>query len=221
MNILLIEDDIDTAQPLIESLQQSGYQCDHADNGQSGLSQAQNNDYDALIVDRMLPGLDGLSVVKTLREDNNLVPVLFLTAMTDIDDRVDGLMAGADDYLVKPFALAELIARLTVIARRQDAHETSLIIGDLVLNRLTRTVTRNEQPITLRTREFELLEYLMQHNGQLVTRTMLLEKVWHYHFDPQTNIIDVHISRLRSKLNIDGLPPLLHTVRGKGYSLHE
>lgn len=223
MHILLIEDDTDTASNLRQSLQHQGHSIELCQDGHNGLHTARKQSFDVMIVDRMLPRLDGLTLVKRLREDGNSTPILLLTAMSDVSDRVDGLTAGADDYLVKPFALAELLARLSVIARRHhhETEATNLTVGDLVLHRLSRKVTRAGRQIDLRTREFELLEYLMQHAGQLVTRTMLLEKVWHYHFDPQTNVIDVHISRLRAKLETDNQSPLLHTLRGQGYSLHE
>src|SRR5699024_2265866 len=187
-----------------------------------GLHLARRNHYDAMVVDRMLPRLSGLEVVRRLKADEIAVPTLFLTAMSDVNDRVDGLRAGADDYLVKPFAMAELHARLDAIVRRhhQEPQSSCLVVGDLVLDRLARSVTRGGRSIQLRTREFELLEFLMAHAGQVVTRTMLLEKVWHYHFDPQTNVIDVHISRLRNKLQDGHQTPLLHTLRGRGYSLY-
>ncbi len=177
--------------------------------------------YDAMIVDRMLPGLDGLAVIKTLRGAENMTPVLILSALGEVDDRVDGLRAGGDDYLVKPFAFAELSARLDALARRHDVEPpaTVLHVEDLEMDLLKRTVHRGGQLIRLQPREFKLLEFLMRHAGQVVTRTMLLEGVWDYHFDPQTNVIDVHISRLRAKVDKDFDPPLIHTVRGAGYRL--
>jgi two-component system OmpR family response regulator len=223
MHLLIIEDDTDTAGFLADSLARQGHSADVCHDGSSGLHLARKNHYDAMIVDRMLPRLSGLDVVKQLKAEGQVIPTLFLSAMSDVNDRVDGLKAGADDYLVKPFAMAELFARLDAIARRHhhEPEASCLTVGDLVLNRLTRSVTRGGRSLPLRTREFELLEFLMSHAGQLVTRSMLLEQVWHYHFDPQTNVIDVHISRLRNKLDADGQPPLLHTLRGQGYSLHD
>lgn len=223
MHILIIEDDIETAEYLIRGLQESGHVTEHAADGTAGLERAGQQRYDALIVDRMLPGLDGLSLLGQLRAAGNTTPALFLTALADVDDRVTGLQAGADDYLAKPFAFAELLARLDAIVRRRDtsATDTILKIADLQLDRLQRRVTRAGRIINLQTREFRLLEYLMQHAGQVVTRTMLLEQVWGYHFDPQTNVIDVHISRLRAKLDIEDSQPLLHTIRGAGYCLRE
>lgn len=223
MHILIIEDDTDTAEYLGDSLRQQGYHCDIVHNGSDGLEQARSQTYDALVIDRMLPGLGGISIVRQLRGEGNHTPCLFLTAMSDVNDRVEGLRAGADDYLTKPFAMAELHARVEALIRRQqnEQGEALLTLADLTLDRLARTVTRGDNELRLRTREFELLEYLMTHQGQLVTRTMLLEQVWHYHFDPQTNVIDVHISRLRNKLQEHGGEPLLHTLRGQGYSLHD
>ncbi|MBN8532443.1 MAG: response regulator transcription factor, partial [Alphaproteobacteria bacterium] len=181
--------------------------------------------YDALIVDRMLPGVDGLTVIRTLRASGNNVPVLILSALSDVDDRVKGLRAGGDDYLVKPFAFEELLARIEVLARRAARSagegETQLSAGDLVMNLLKRKVTRAGKEIELQSREFRLLEYLLRHKGQVVTRTMLLEQVWDYHFDPQTNVIDVHISRLRRKLDSGFDQPLIKTVRGAGYLIED
>lgn len=223
MHILIIEDDAETAAYLATGLHESGHEAEHAATGPEGLERAQSSDYDALIVDRMLPGLDGLSLVRRLREAGNATPVLFLTALAEVDDRVIGLQSGGDDYLAKPFAFAELLARLEVIARRrgQQAPEMTLRVADLEMDRLERSVTRGGRLIRLQVREFRLLEYLMLHAGQVITRTMLLEQVWGYHFDPQTNVIDVHVSRLRSKLDVDSAKPLLHTVRGVGYCLRE
>lgn len=222
MHILLIEDDEDTARYLGDSLKSQGHTCELCHDGHSGLARARENSHDVMIVDRMLPRMDGLALVRQLRQEGTATPILFLTAMADVSDRVDGLTAGADDYLIKPFALTELLARLEAIARRhhRQPDEACLRVGSLELNRLTRKVTRGDRTIELRAREFELLEYLMQHAGQLVTRTMLLENVWNYHFDPQTNIVDVHISHLRAKLGSADQPVLLHTIRGQGYSLH-
>ncbi len=223
MHILIIEDDTETAAYLTKGLRESGHVTEHAATGPDGFQRAQSSGHDALIVDRMLPGLDGLSLVRKLRADGNATPVLFLTALADVDDRVIGLQSGGDDYLAKPFAFAELLARIEVIARRrgQAAADMILRVADLEMDRLERSVKRADRPIRLQTREFRLLEYLMLHANQVITRTMLLEQVWGYHFDPQTNVIDVHISRLRAKLDADSAKPLLHTVRGAGYCLRE
>jgi len=223
MNILLVEDDSQTASFIRKGLQESGYTVEHAADGLEGLDLALEGQYDALIVDRMLPGLDGLNLVQTLRRRKHSVPVLILSALGEVDNRVEGLRAGGDDYLVKPYAFSELLARLQALMRRvQPAQEQTLLqIADLEMDLMKRQVRRAEQSILLQPREFKLLEYLMRNAGQVVTRTMLLEKVWDYHFDPQTNVIDVHISRLRSKIDRDFDPPLLHTVRGAGYMLHD
>jgi two-component system, OmpR family, response regulator len=223
MKLLIIEDDRDTAAYLVKGLRESGHAVDHAGDGESGLELAMTNQYDALIIDRMLPGRDGLSIISTLRADGNATPVLILSALGEVDDRVQGLIAGGDDYLIKPYAFSELLARLQALVRRvqPEQQRTLLRVADLELDCLKRKVTRAGHKIALQPREFRLLEYLMRHEGQVVTRTMLLENVWDYHFDPQTNVIDVHISRLRAKLDKDFDRPLLHTVRGAGYSLHE
>ncbi len=223
MRVLVIEDDAETAAQLEKGLQDSGHETDLAVTGPEGLSKAREGGYDALIVDRMLPGLDGLSLVRELRDGGDDTPVLFLTALADVDDRVAGLKSGGDDYLAKPFALAELLARLEAIARRQSrtGADMMLRLGDLEMDRLERRVTRGGKPIALQPREFSLLEYFLLNAGQVVTRTMLLENVWGYHFDPQTNVIDVHVSRLRSKIEAGDSPSLLHTVRGAGYCLRE
>ncbi|WP_373508348.1 winged helix-turn-helix domain-containing protein [Thiocapsa sp.] len=221
MRVLLIEDDRQTADYLLKALAETGAVTDHVADGRAGLLQAASGDYDALIVDRMLPGLDGVGIVRTLRASGNLTPVLFLSALGEVDDRVEGLRAGGDDYLVKPFAFSELHARLEVLLRRgkADNPETRLRVADLEMDLLKREVTRAGREIQLQPREFRLLEYLVRHAGQVVTRTMLLEQVWDYHFDPQTNVIDVHISRLRGKIDKDFDPPLLQTVRGVGYMI--
>ncbi len=221
MHILLIEDDQETARYLLKGLKESGYTVDHAADGKEGLFMALETPADLIILDRMLPGLDGLSLLQTLRNAGHHTPVLILSALGEVDDRVKGLKAGGDDYLVKPFAFSELLARIEALSRRMDnpLEESRLRVGDLELDRLARTVRRAGKPIDLQPREFRLLEYLMQHSGQVVTRTMLLESVWDYHFDPQTNVIDVHISRLRSKIDKGFDRPLLHTVRGAGYCL--
>lgn len=223
MRLLVIEDDKETAQFLQKALKECGHTVDLAGDGETGLSMAQGADYDALIVDRMLPRLDGLTVVKTLRGESNRTPVLILSALGDVDDRVKGLRAGGDDYLTKPYAFSELLARIEALARRAvpEEHETRYSVGDLVLDRLSHRVTRAGENIPLQPREYRLLEYLMKHAGQVVTRTMLLENVWDYHFDPQTNVIDVHVSRLRSKIDKSFDKPLLHTVRGAGYMVSE
>ncbi len=221
MRILIIEDDLDTASYIKRGVEEAGHIADHAAEGKEGLLLATTEQYDVLIIDRMLPEIDGLTIVKTIRASDNNTPVLILSALGEVDDRVRGLKAGADDYLVKPFAFSELMARLEALLRRKevDAPQTRLEVADLQLDLLSREVTRNQQTLDLQPREFRLLEYLMRHHGQVVTRTMLLEKVWDYHFDPQTNIIDVHISRLRAKIDKGFDKPLLHTVRGSGYVL--
>ena len=221
MRVLVIEDDADTAAYIRKGLKEEGHVVDHAQDGKEGLFMALGQSYDVTIVDRMLPGLDGLSIIQTLRTSGNTTPVLILSALGEVDDRVQGLRAGGDDYLVKPFAFSELLARLEALVRRADteAAETSLRVDDLQLDLLTRVVKRAGQVIELQPREFRLLEYLMRHAGQVVTRTMLLENVWDYHFDPQTNVIDVHVSRLRRKIDKEFGQPLLHTIRGAGYTL--
>lgn len=221
MRILLIEDDRETVRYLLKALAESGHAADAAGDGEEGLTMARDGTYDVIVVDRMLPLRDGLAVVRTLRAEGNKTPVLFLSALGEVDDRVKGLKAGADDYLTKPFALSELLARIEALARRAQPEESEprYVFADLVLDRLTRKVTRAGQPIVLQPREFRLLEYLLKNAGQIVTRSMLLEQVWDYHFDPQTNVIDVHISRLRSKIDKGFDKPLLHTVRGAGYMI--
>jgi two-component system OmpR family response regulator len=221
MRVLLIEDDSQTAAYIAKGLRESGHAVDHAGEGGEGLHLAITEAYDALIVDRMLPGLDGIAIVEALRKAGKATPILFLSAMSEVDDRVKGLHAGGDDYLTKPFAFAELLARLEAVARRRGGGggETKLVCGDLEMDLLARAVKRAGKPIELQPREFRLLEYLLRHAGQVVTRTMLLEKVWDYHFDPQTNVIDVHISRLRQKVDRDFPTALIHTVRGAGYCL--
>jgi len=224
MRILVIEDDQETADYLRKGLAESGHVADHSATGPDGLAQALNGRYDALIVDRMLPGMDGLSVIRVLREEKVTTPVLILSALGQVSDRVRGLRAGGDDYLVKPFAFSELLARLEALARRAGTEsemeaQTQLRAGDLEMDLLRRTVVRAGRAIELQPREFRLLEFLMRHAGQVVTRTMLLEGVWDYHFDPQTNVIDVHISRLRAKIDKGHDEALLQTVRGAGYCL--
>ncbi len=221
MRVLVIEDDKETASYIAKGLTESGYLVDVVNNGRDGLLQAAAEDYDIAVVDRMLPGLDGVAVVETLRGTGKETPVLFLSAKGRVEDRVRGLKAGGDDYLVKPFAFSELLARIEALLRRRSgpAVDTVLRAGDLGMGLLARQVSRGDQKIDLQPREFRLLEYLMRHEGQVVTRTMLLENVWDYHFDPQTNVIDVHISRLRQKVDRGFDKPLLQTVRGIGYSL--
>jgi two-component system OmpR family response regulator len=220
---LIIEDDRDVASFIQKGLSQAGWNVDHADDGKDGLFLATTEKYDALIVDRMLPGVDGLTLIRTLRASSNSTPALILSALGEVDDRVSGLRAGSDDYLVKPFAFSELLARLEALVRRAGASsvaaKTVLQVADLRMDLLRREVNRGDRQIDLQPREFQLLEFLMRHAGQVVTRTMLLEGVWDYHFDPQTNVIDVHISRLRSKIDKGFDRPLLHTVRGAGYRL--
>ncbi len=221
MRILVIEDDDATASYLVKGLTESGYTVERAADGRDGLFMASEGGYDAIVADRMMPKLDGLAVVRALRESGVVTPVLVLSALDRVDERVRGLKAGGDDYLTKPFAFAELLARLEALLRRPPPSDTvtRLAVGDLHLDLLTRGVTRAGRRIDLQPREFKLLEFLMRRAGQVVTRTMLLEGVWDYHFDPQTNVIDVHISRLRQKIDKDFDPPLLHTVRGAGYCL--
>lgn len=225
MKILVIEDDRATADYLVKGLKEAGHVVDHADNGRDGLFLAASEPYDALIVDRMLPGRDGLSLLEVLRTTGNDTPALVLSALGSVDDRVKGLRAGADDYLTKPFAFAELLARLEVMQRRSRggaaAPVTRLQIADLEMDLLARSVKRAGKPVDLLPREFQLLEYLIRNAGNVVTRTMLLENVWDYHFDPQTNVIDVHIARLRQKIDKDHPVPLIHTVRGAGYVIRE
>ena len=221
MRVLVIEDDREAAAYLARGLGECGYAVDHAADGTEGLFMATNEPYDAMIVDRMLPGLDGLAIVEAVRKRGNTTPVLILSALGQVDERVRGLRSGGDDYLTKPYAFSELLARLEALLRRgsRPAAETHLAVADLEMDLLARTVKRAARPIELQPREFRILEYLMRNAGHVVTRTMLLESVWNYHFDPQTNVIDVHISRLRRKIDKDFDRPLLHTVRGAGYAL--
>jgi len=223
MRILLVEDDPETRTFVARGLTESGHLVEEAGEGKEGLFLALEGKYDLMIVDRMLPGLDGLSIVEAARSAGRRAPILVLSALGEVDDRVEGLRRGGDDYLVKPFAFSELLARLEALARRGDTEkpETRLRVGDLEMDLLTRTVERAGQAIALQPREFKLLEYLMRNARHVVTRTMLLEKVWGYHFDPQTNVIDVHVSRLRGKIDKGFDRPLLHTVRGAGYVLRE
>ena len=221
MKILIIEDDQATAGFMAKGLKESGHVTDHAADGEDGFEFARHGDYDVCVVDRMLPKLDGLTLVERLRAEGIRTPILFLSALGEVDDRIKGLKAGGDDYLVKPWAFAELSARIEALVRRRDpgAVATHLQVGDLEMDLLARTVRRGGADIPMQPREFRLLEYLMRNQGHIVTRTMLLEQVWDYHFDPQTNVIDVHISRLRGKIDKGFEAPLLHTVRGAGYCL--
>jgi two-component system, OmpR family, response regulator len=223
MRLLIIEDDRDAADYLVKAFREVGHMADRAGDGEEGLQLALDGEYDVLIVDRMLPKRDGLSVIGALRAKSIETPVLILSALGQVDDRVKGLRTGGDDYLAKPYAFSELLARVEALARRRGSRgeETVYRVGDLELNRLSHEVSRSGQEVQLQPREFRLLEYLMRHAGQVVTRTMLLENVWDYHFDPQTNVIDVHISRLRSKIDKGFSQPLLHTVRGAGYMIRD
>ncbi len=223
MKLLVVEDDKEAGTYLRRALQQAGHTVDHVADGREGLLLAAVESYDVIVLDRMLPKMDGLAIVRTIRASGVQTPVLLLTALGGIDDRVEGLEAGGDDYLVKPFAIAELMARVNALARRpptQDA-PTTLQVADLKLDRLARSVTRAGARIELQPREFQLLEYMMRHAGRVVTRTMLLESVWDYHFDPKTNIVETHMSRLRAKVDRGHAQELIHTVRGAGYCLRE
>jgi two-component system OmpR family response regulator len=223
MKLLIVEDDRDAAAYLVKAFREAGHVADHAADGLAGYGMAEEGGYDLLIVDRMLPKMDGLSLIGGLRAQGNEVPALILSALGQVDDRVKGLRAGGDDYLTKPYAFSELLARAEVLSRRRSpqAAETVYRVGDLELDRLAHTVRRAGEDIPMQPREFRLLEYLMRHSGQVVTRTMLLEHVWDYHFDPQTNVIDVHVSRLRAKIDKGKARPLLHTVRGAGYMIRD
>ena len=223
MRLLIIEDDRDAADYLVKAFREVGHVADHAIDGEEGLAMALGEQYDVLIIDRMLPKRDGLSVIGTLRAKSIETPSLILSALGQVDDRVKGLRAGGDDYLPKPYSFSELLARVEVLARRRSgrSEETVYRVADLELDRLSHRVTRGESEIVLQPREFRLLEYLMKHAGQVVTRTMLLENVWDYHFDPQTNVIDVHMSRLRAKIDKGFARALLHTVRGAGYVIRD
>ena len=221
MKILIVEDDPETAGFIARGLKEHGHVVDIAADGRDGLLQASGDEYDVLIIDRMLPGMDGLGVVRTLRAAGTRTPVLFLTAMGGISDRVEGLDVGGDDYLVKPFAFAELNARVSALGRRPARPEvtTMLRVGDLEMDLLSRRVARGDREIDLQPQEFRLLEFLMRHSDRVVTRTMLLEGVWGFHFDPRTSVVETHISRLRAKIDRDFPQPLLLTIRGSGYSL--
>jgi two-component system OmpR family response regulator len=221
MRLLIVEDDTVASEVMLKGLTDAGHECIGAPDGQAGLLAAKGAKFDVMIVDRMMPRLDGVSMVELLRKEGDQTPVLFLSALGEINDRVAGLNAGGDDYLVKPYAFAELIARVEALARRRETGsvQTLLRVGDLEMDLIGREVRRQGKEIDLQPREFQLLEFLMRNAGQSVTRTMLLEKVWEYHFDPQTNVIDVHISRLRSKIDKGFDRPMLQTVRGAGYRL--
>lgn len=222
MKILLVEDNARVAQFVAKGLREEGHTVAHADNGRDGLFLAASESYDAIILDRILTGgIDGLGIVEALRKTGNRTPILILSALGEVDERIRGLRAGGDDYLAKPFAFGELAARLDALVRRAQGTgpETTLTVGDLRMELTSRVVTRGGQAIPLQPREFKLLEFLMRHAGQVVTRTMLLESVWDYHFDPQSNVIETHISKLRQKIDVGSNAPLLHTVRGVGYKL--
>ena len=224
MRVLVVEDEPEVAAYLVKGLKEQGYTVDHAEDGKNGLFLATTEAYDVMIIDRMLPELDGLAIVKSVRAAGKTTPMLILSALGEVDDRVQGLRAGGDDYLTKPFAFSELLARLEALVRRNQQAPTTepvLRVADLELDLLARVAKRDGKVIDLQPREFRLLEYLMSNSGRVVTRTMLLEQVWDYYFDPQTNVIDVHISRLRSKIDRDFDKPLLHTVRGAGYMIKD
>ncbi|HEX3367613.1 response regulator transcription factor, partial [Phenylobacterium sp.] len=219
MRILIVEDDLEAADAMERGLTEAGNACTRAADGEEGLTAARDGEFDVLIVDRMMPKMNGVQLIETIRREGDQTPVLFLSALGEISHRVEGLKAGGDDYLVKPYAFAELIARVEAPARRRETGsvQTLLRVGELEMDLIGREVRRKGQEIDLQPREFQLLEFLMRHAGQSVTRTMLLERVWEYHFDPQTNVIDVHISRLRSKIDKGFERPMLQTVRGAGY----
>jgi two-component system OmpR family response regulator len=222
MKVLLVEDNERVTRFVLKGLQEAGHVADHADNGRDGMFMAASERYDVIIMDRMLPGeIDGLAIIEALRKSGTRTPILILSALADVDERIRGLKAGGDDYLTKPFAFGELLARLDALGRRAQGNgtQTSLHVADLHVDLLSRKAMRGSRPIALQPQEFKLLEYLMRHAGQVVTRTMLLENVWDYHFDPQTNVVDVHISKLRQKIESDSERPLLRTVRNAGYML--
>ncbi|MGC1728930.1 MAG: response regulator transcription factor [Steroidobacteraceae bacterium] len=225
MKVLIVEDNERVARFITNGLRESGHTVEHAANGRDGLFLASSEPYDVIVMDRMLPGnIDGLGIIDALRKSGNRTPILILSALDAVDERIKGLRAGGDDYLTKPFAFGELLARLDALGRRAeggDASERILQVGDLRMDLLSRRVTRSSRAINLQPREFKLLEYLMRHANQVVTRTMLLEAVWDYNFDPQTNVVDVHISKLRQKLELDSERPLVKTVRNAGYMLSE
>lgn len=220
MKLLLVEDDSTTREYLLKGLREQGYNVDEAANGVDGLHLATTGEYDLMVLDRMLPQLDGLSVLSALRASGNTTPVIILSALSHVDERIKGLKAGGDDYLAKPFAFAELLLRISNLVNRAgagDARVTELAVHDLVMDLVGRRVTRGGDEITLQPKEFQLLRYLLEHRDQVVSRTLLFEAVWDYHFDPKTNVIDVHIAKLRKKLELGGKSQLIHTVRGAGY----
>ncbi|MFM9890597.1 MAG: response regulator transcription factor [Rickettsiales bacterium] len=224
MRVLVVEDDVDVNAYISRSLRELGHHVASAADGDAGFDAATSGHFDVMLFDRMMPGRDGLSLLRELRAGGNTTPVLILSALGEVDDRVEGLQAGGDDYLVKPFAFVELKARLEALARRgQPSNHSDIVLqaGDLTVNLLARTVTRGGEAIALQAREFKLLEYLLRNKNQVVTRTMLLEHVWNYHFDPQTNVIDVHISRLRHKIDHERPNPLIKTIRGAGYTIED
>lgn len=223
MQILLLEDDANTAAYVSKGLEEEGHTVDHLADGRDAVAQAVGETYDVVILDRMLPGLDGLAIIKEIRSAGRRVPVLFLTALGGVDDRVEGLDAGGDDYLVKPFAFSELLARVNALARRPHTigEETRLKVGDLEIDLVSRKVTRGGDTIDLQPREFRLLEVLMRNRGRVVTRTMLLERVWSFHFDPKTSVVETHISRLRAKIDKPYDTELIHTIRGCGYTVND
>ncbi len=223
MRILIVEDDPETAAYVTHGLAEEGHVAETVNDGRDGLSQAMREEYDVLVVDRMLPGLDGLSLVHALRAAGRRIPVIFLTSLGGVDDRVDGLNAGGDDYLVKPFAFSELMARVNALARRPPMREaeTVLRVGDLSMDLISRKVTRGSDAIDLQPREFRLLEVLMRNKSRVLTRTMLLERVWSFHFEPKTSVVETHISRLRNKIDRPYGKELIHTVRGSGYTMHD
>ena len=221
MKVLVIEDDLTTAEHISRGLSSNGHQFSHVADGKGGLAEALRSEFEVLIIDRMLPGVDGLSIVKALRKEGNQTPVLLLTTMSGLDDRVEGLEAGADDYLVKPFAMPELLARLNALARRPPVNgvQTTLRVGNLEMDLLKRDVRRESKLLDLQPQEFKLLEYLMRSDGRVVTKSMLLEHVWGFHFDPQTTVVETHMSRLRTKLDKGFAKPMIITQRGVGYRL--
>ncbi len=223
MRILVVEDDTETSAYISQGFDEEGHVVESLADGRDGLTQAMGEAYDVLIVDRMLPGLDGLSLVRALRAVGNKVPVIFLTSLGGVDDRVDGLNVGGDDYLVKPFAFSELLARVNALARRPHLKDTDTVlrVGDLEMDLIARTVTRAGDSIELQPREFRLLEVLMRNKGRVLTRTMLLERVWSFHFEPRTSVVETHISRLRTKIDRPYGSELIHTVRGSGYTMHD
>jgi len=224
MKVLLVEDNERVTRFVLKGLQEAGHTVDHADNGREGMFLAASEPYDVIVMDRMLPGnIDGLAIIEALRKSGNRTPILILSALSDVDERIKGFKSGGDDYLTKPFAFGELLARLDALCRRTQGSntQTTLDVGDLHVDLLSRKATRGSRQIALQPQEFKLLEYLMRHAGQVVTRTMLLENVWDYHFDPQTNVVDVHISKLRQKIELEGETALVRTVRNAGYTLSE